>query len=908
MPFGQMPLCGCLGSAVIPSTFSEMLYEYTVQLGFAVQFSSKRRFLISFPPTKPACYRTSGWIWTSGDVRLLVQPPPGHLSSKMPLSHSDLAPFFLRANTRRASKIAEASIPCPSSSWDAELSFLLYPSAEFRGCRDDEIRGKITISSGREVLHVAPKKRIGGSGTLATVDFPCSDGDNMPLWVLEEASRAVSSFFLTLLLMGLFCLAHLILSTMPGQGSPLGCLCSCICSWAPTSLALGLGCVCSVGSSTKGVCLDWRPCHLTRKAARQRGYQRQVYPRQQTGRLHPQAGQKSCHVWPNLPRPVKPVRPLFGALPAMVLFVSAVQPAAAMTAPYGAWEFLGPEELPPARAEEPSHLGPTVSYSNDVQLPWLCVAQSASPHVHELPIDNPAALDADTEKWIGVYVYTPMYHTTIAAVQPTRDARAYGIIDAVHDHVGGVPHELFPAVVPVVPQRTPGVASLLRMPRVLRLESDTQSTAIIFDLTRVGGNYFAEVVPRFALYADIEARILAQVAHSEHRARMFLGRNDAPCTVGAPLTFFAGAVLTVAWSDTVDMFRGSFEDLLEAEETWLPISQLPPHTYRHGTLVQYRGNSFFFDSHSVESTGLAKAVADALKLDLLDITTCGFPFSDLEHKGYACDSLFSIFDMPWPQKDELQSQRRDLFTLCDGRSLGVVPSVLHTCHPVVHLPSLAAKMLIHLPLAMRLNAVGGRRVFDEVFLEGHTSLYLYASHESSFSEGAPDDEVPSSDIARAEGEQQYSPQSPEAPWETRDEGIPAAWLRRPTIFTPEATRIAGMSFDEILQDADVKDCGILGVALLAPHFQTEHIAIHLCSGEGVPAVISRARQAATRIPVAHLDCSVAIEPVPFEGFAAVMVFSRVLDFNDNVAILIDLSNVGGKRFPATLPKSLNFAA
>ena len=110
-----------------------------------------------------------------------------------------------------------------------------------------------------------------------------------------------------------------------------------------------------------------------------------------------------------------------------------------------------------------------------------------------------------------------------------------------------------------------------------------------------------------------------------------------------------------------------------------------------------------------------------------------------------------------------------------------------------------------------------------------------------------------------------------------------------------------------MQEEDGVAAGILGVALFAPHYQAEYVAIHFTPGEGVDEVIPRARHTAIRIPVAHLDCSALVEPIPYEGFAAVIVFSRVLEFNDNVAVLIDLSAVGGCRFPATLPSRLLYA-
>ena len=130
---------------------------------------------------------------------------------------------------------------------------------------------------------------------------------------------------------------------------------------------------------------------------------------------------------------------------------------------------------------------------------------------------------------------------------------------------------------------------------------------------------------------------------------------------------------------------------------------------------------------------------------------------------------------------------------------------------------------------------------------------------------------------QAEDERSASPRSPDAPWDRRGDDMPEAWRRRPTKFSAEARRIADASFDDVLADEEGSEIGILGVALFAPHYQTEFLAIHCKPGEANNEVIVRARQIAERIPVAHLECSAVIEPLPFEGYAAVMVFSRVHD-------------------------------
>ncbi|CAE7863811.1 unnamed protein product, partial [Symbiodinium sp. KB8] len=131
------------------------------------------------------------------------------------------------------------------------------------------------------------------------------------------------------------------------------------------------------------------------------------------------------------------------------------------------------------------------------------------------------------------------------------------------------------------------------------------------------------------------------------------------------------------------------------------------------------------------------------------------------------------------------------------------------------------------------------RFFDEVFLEGNSAIFLFASHESSFSDGASDAEVASSDVAQAEGEQHPVPNNPVTSWSAPDDSVPPAWRRRQTVFSAEATQIASADLGEAPGNNISEDAGIIGVALFAPHYQTEHIAVHLAPGEGRHEVISR---------------------------------------------------------------------
>ena len=765
--------------------------------------------------------------------------------------------------------------------------------AVFRGCVTHlPLLGRLST----QTKQVAPKRRIGGSGMPATCKVAVLSRQ-ADLWeLLDMAQDLITPFFLSLMLLGFCSIMSLLALKADGRSSPLGTLCRSPFDWAPVHVALAFG---GFSPRLQVSCLDWHPCNLSSREKRLQRKKGQL----SKSRAASGCGQKGYRpTWFGLPQ--RYYSPLFRVIPVFIISASQLQAVSAMTAPYGNYDVEPPDDFPDA----PSMHEPTFSGRNQVHLPWLNVANAESPHVRELPTAAPAVLDDDRERWLGVYVHTPFFPTVSFAIQLSPEAKAYGIIDAIQDHVGGVPHELYPVIVPILPQRYPGYASFVRMPRVIRDAGGADATAIIIDLTRIGGNYFAEVVPRRLSYAQLMLKIKPGATNHSGDFHVFFGRNQTPWLAGEFVTMYDGAVVTVATSVDAPVHCGSFEDLIANEAEWGPISRMPTDVTIRGSLVQHQGKSFFLPAEQTAQNGISQTVCACLDEDIHEVTTCDFPFHDLTFKGFVCDKIFCVFNLPWPGTDRLQGQRRDIFTLCDARAVGVLPSVLHTCHPVIHLPSLAARMRIHLPVAMRLDAVGGRRAFDEVFIDENAALVLFASHLSSASEEAPEEEVASSDIMQADDDEPPSPRSPAAPWDRRGDDVPEAWRRRPTIFTPEARRIAEASFDSVLADNEGYETGILGVALFAPHYQAEFIAIHCKPGEAVNEVIARTRQAAERIPVAHLECSAVVEPLPFEGYATVMVFSRVHDCNDHAAVLVDLSAAGGKRFAATLPTELSHSA
>ena len=718
----------------------------------------------------------------------------------------------------------------------------------------------------------APKRRIGGSGTPAATllgfDVLC-----ICALVLDFGLSSLS-FFMPLLLMLALGLLRLLCKPLALHKSPAGRVCLGALTWVPAQLVLPLG--------LQGLC--WEP---HRRKSIPRGICSWQDSRLKTFRQ---------------PRPSFRRGPPALRVPFLLLALLYPGGVIAMTTPRGAAEHEPPDALP-----GPSELLPTFVGNPEVRIPWLDAARDTSDDVVELPWDCRPP-DPPGDGWLGIQVYSPFYRTVPFACSERRCRNTHQVVDAIRDFVGGVPHDLFPVLVPILPQRFTEYGGFIRSPRFTRHSDGSGLTAVIFDLSRVGGRYFADVVPGRMSYQEMIDHVYCYTAHCDHPLCFFVGCRQAAWPHGQPFQLQDGVAITVTSIPDFHNQASTFEDLLANKSLWGPVAQMPLLEPLHGTLVQHENERFFIAPYHQEGEGLPAAVARRIRRPLVDLTTCSFAIKDFDYKGYACDQILAVFNLPWPGSNRLQGKRRDIFTLCDGRALGMVPLVLHSAHPVIHLPSLAANLALRIPSAWCLDAVGGKRVEDEVFVGGHSTIMLYMHRESSDSE--PDGEGPeiSSDADSGEslhGQLDVANEYPVPPL-AQPEHPP--WRQRAVTVVTHAEATDTAAHHGSPSDQRLADATDLGGVVFAPHYQAEFFAIGVHAAEGLSEVVGRIKASALHLPLADLPGFVEVQPLPYTGFCAFVAFSEVVPANDNVAVVLDLSRVDGNIFAVVLPAKLDFDA
>ncbi|CAE7473380.1 unnamed protein product [Symbiodinium sp. CCMP2592] len=229
--------------------------------------------------------------------------------------------------------------------------------------------------------------------------------------------------------------------------------------------------------------------------------------------------------------------------------------------------------------------------------------------------------------------------------------------------------------------------------------------------------------------------------YDEREVSVLVGAVQAPWPPGDDLDLYDGAVITLVRDPTSYIFRGMARDLFLPTTDWGALQHMPRPSVPAGICVQYNEERFFVQpSHHYGATVL-EAVAHRLRLDAAQVTTGFFPTSDLSMQGQDCFGIMAVVDLPHPTLDALQAARRDVFTLIDPRALGVKPHIEHSHFPAHHLPSIAARLDIRVPTVYRVTAVGGRLSGEDIYVQGHSTLILYAvpHHSDSEEEGAAGD-------------------------------------------------------------------------------------------------------------------------------------------------------------------------
>ena len=405
----------------------------------------------------------------------------------------------------------------------------------------------------------------------------------------------------------------------------------------------------------------------------------------------------------------------------------------------------GPDELPPA-SRRPHLISPeTLTSQVGISFPEVPWADQGSPRVPNFdvvprvetghPVGPASVPDHD---WLGVYVYTPHYAPVAIAVSVPRHASMQDVFDVLLQKAPGVPPGLMTCLEPIQPQRFDGYLHVIRYPSCIKGVHDGYA-AIIADLSRVGGSFFATILPRNISYPDLIEFITPLSSEDEAPFRVFVGARSRPWPTEALVTLRDGDVITVTRHAHFSPTNTGSTQLAD-RSAWGNMEHFFSVELHSCIGVLYGSKRWCIAEHFHYGETIIDHVVRCLRLDVGRIATCTLYTPDLDIQGSHCPKLVAVQDIRPIHDTPATRARQDIFILCDLRPLGLKPAFVYSNVTTIHVPSLLSDLGVDLPSAFQVGIHGGYHFGDHVSVDYSCTLLFFvkeASGESSSDASPP---------------------------------------------------------------------------------------------------------------------------------------------------------------------------
>ncbi|CAE7333752.1 unnamed protein product [Symbiodinium sp. KB8] len=282
------------------------------------------------------------------------------------------------------------------------------------------------------------------------------------------------------------------------------------------------------------------------------------------------------------------------------------------------------------------------------------------------------------------------------------------------------------AIVPLVPQRMDGSAYFIAYPKILDA-SGSSGVAVIFDLSRVGGHFFAAIVSRVLTDGDITHFIRPLTHGHVEEFGIYIGESMTPLSEGEHAVLFHGTVITVLASHIAPSRPTRIDALFEPGAERTPLQHVLRTLQTPDLCVLFEGRRYVVRQDYHVGRTIQQAIGAVLDRPPDDLTLCSsFCFGNLDVQGHVCDRIVAVAALPAPSNLPAGLVRRDVWTFCDYRPLGLKPKA-HLSHVHrVHIPSILALDGVILPPEFDLLIEGGTVLGDEVQVGLNSTLIFRA--------------------------------------------------------------------------------------------------------------------------------------------------------------------------------------
>ena len=678
---------------------------------------------------------------------------------------------------------------------------------------------------------------IGSSGTRAS-SIATSISGTLPFAPFPWLDRALYELFAGLLLLVFLSLCKLLFQCLPRRFLFLGRSAKSCLLAVPHRVLLPLG---RVGGPAP--CLDWREQssdrHSPFRVTRQVGSStvpRRISP---LGTLF--RGILCCslpfQVWaapPGAPEAVDALQHLAHRLPDPIpaSTASRLDPSLGSPIATASVGFAGPggpyttaavDEHWPTALSQPSYPPQTVDRSIAQRIAYPSVMQG----------------NGEDGRLLGVIIFAPNYQTEIWAVHVQPDGGLAELRGSVQTLLADAFRGRLDRAVPIVPQLHDCCAQFVAYPSILDADGSL-GVAVIFDLSRVGGDVFAAVVSRVLSSHDLIPFVRPLTRFDIEDFAFYIGAFSSPCAEGENVTLTHGTVIAVLPVQSEPPRDFAVSDLFRNDSTWTQIQHVPRLLRTPCLCVLSRKHRFVLRQDLHSGRTISEAVSVLLDAPADTFTFCSsFAFEDLDVQGNPCDRV--VLTAPVPPCHALPQGmlRRDIWVFCDYRPLGRKPRG-HLVHVFrVHVPSLLALDDIVVPEGYELLVDGGFPSGDEIIIGPKTTLVfrVQAGGWRRLSHPSPPD-PPSSDDDDADddaglgprGRWRSPPSGPSGPAVNPDQGDEGVDGRLSRSRSPIGSKSTA--------PADCVAPGSVGLRIPTPPLQCTTSDVSIDSGFALPAEAS----------------------------------------------------------------------
>ena len=375
--------------------------------------------------------------------------------------------------------------------------------------------------------------------------------------------------------------------------------------------------------------------------------------------------------------------------------------------------------------------GPYVSECNDELWPAPMAlpcrpAQTVDLH-RALRIDSgtPILDHGPDGAWLGLTLFAPYFHSENWALHVPGIRNASDLIEEVRFVLKDAFHGYYDTVAPLVPQRLSGIAMFIAYPKLLNHDGD-RGVAVVFDLSRVGGGYFASIVDRVISHADLTQFVMPLATHGHEDFLFYVGDDMEAKGPGADMVLFHGTVVTALSLTQFQSKAISVEELFAEDAEWCLLQHLPTEMQTPSICAMCGNERFLLRQDYHIGRTIAEAVsliADCIGMPCAMATS--FEFSDLAVHGSHCDRLVAFSKLSADS-----TARQDFWIFCDYRPLGKKPMVYLSHASPVSLRTLLLAHQITIPPGQPLF-VRGVSLEGDRLLVGERATVVFTVEETA---------------------------------------------------------------------------------------------------------------------------------------------------------------------------------